>query len=542
MKFVKEYNEIGRSYIHIDLEGLAMPKFGFDIEPLLNFTVDTYDVLRAKQPEAKWDMVFKVPEAFLKTLTDEELQQVASTYIYCHYLILQEINKVKPIPETNRVLADQIKNINAEIFMKLEDALSDCIAKLDQSIDLVPKLISYTAQNVPIQQFEGVGERPQDSSEMTFYRNDVVQLTALAIVSKMFAPITGIFIKKFMGLGIDNQYKDIHCAVMFKKLISNRFPELSEKLVRYITRIIKPFTKQQKNPTNLYNAFTADVTQQYIYATMLARKLITVDLYKENANLITFLNACAKETASSQIGGSVNRPAVSYRTAIKDMPSTSGEDGNGSVLEQESSTSDKTADYDSIIQFTVADIRKNFTHEFDLDEEIVQAAEMYYLNTTPPVTISSNNSYLLSIMFGSRLCGAKTIEMLSSKDLALLIPLMQLYFIKHGLFDLVHVVSAINTGGHKATLSGAETQLSAGWCNNYAFANCAKRFPYVVNGMTWCTGLKKMVDDITTISHVYHTAPAIWDILHQENVNGKDYIPAVTLSESICNFILQQNS
>ena len=540
MKFVKSLNEVGRSYIHIDLEGLELPKFNFDAKPLLDFTVGTYEVLKANKSEEEWNRVFKIPEEFLKTLTDDERQQVAATYIYCHWIILQAMDKIRPTPENNRALAQQIDLLNAEVFTKLEDELSDAIANLDIAIDLIPKLVSFTNRNVPIQQFEGVGERPQDSADMTFYRNDVVQLTALAIASKMFSPITGIFMVKFRACGIDNLFKEIHCAVVYKKIIANRFQELSDKLIHYIGRVIKPHIKEPK-PTNLYNAFTPDVLQQHIYAQMLTRKLVIVDLYKENTNLVTFLNASAKETASSQQGGG-SKTSIAYRKDIKELSSSAGEDGNGSVLEQESSTSDKTADFDIIVKFVVDDIRKNFASDYELDEDALAAAEAYYLNTTPPMTLNTNNSYLLSIMFGSKLCGAKTVEMLCSQDLCLLVSLMQLYFIKHHLYDLVHVVSAVNTGGRKTALSGQETQLAASWSINYAYANCDKRFPYEINGMTWSTSLQRMITDVTNVVHVYHTAPAIWKLLQQENLNGKEYIAPVTLSESVCNCILQQNS
>jgi hypothetical protein len=540
MKFVKALNEVGRSYIHIDLEGLELPQFNFDAKPLLDFAVGTYEVLKANKSEEEWNRVFKIPEEFLKTLTPEEQQQIAAAYIYCHWIILQSIEKIRPVPENNRALAQQIDLLNAEVFTKLEDELSDVIANLDITIDLIPKLVSFTNRNVPIQQFEGVGERPQDSADMTFYRNDVVQLTALAIASKMFSPITGIFMVKFRSCGIDNLFKEIHCAVIYKKLIANRFQELSDKLIHYIGRVIKPHIKEP-NPTNLYNGFTPDVLQQHIYAQMLTRKLVIVDLYKENTNLVTFLNASAKETASSQQGGG-NKTSIAYRKDIKELSSSAGEDGNGSVLEQESSTSDKTADFDIIVKFVVNDIRKNFASDYELDDDVISAAEAYYLNTVPPMTLNTNNSYLLSIMFGNQLCGAKTVEMLCSQDLCLLIPTMQMYFIKHHLYDLVHVVSAVNTGGPKTALSGAEKQLAASWSINYAYANCDKRFPYEINGMTWSTSLNRMINDVINTVHVYHTAPAIWQLLGQENMNGKEYIAPVTLSESVCNFILQQNS
>ena len=40
--------------------------------------------------------------------------------------------------------------------------------------------------------------------------------------------------------------------------------------------------------------------------------------------------------------------------------------------------------------------------------------------------------------------------------------------------------------------------------------------------------------------YVYNTAPIIWEMLGQPNINGQMYTAPVTLSESICNFIWQR--
>lgn len=540
MKFRKEIDDTGRSFIRIDLEGLELPKFNFDINGLLDFSVDTYEVLKASKDMEKWGDVFKIPEQFLATLTDDELRQIAAVYIYAHWLILTRMAEQRPIPDDNAVMASQIRMLNAEIFRKLENELSELIANLDSAIDLYPKLLDYTIREVPVQQSEHVGERPQDSSDMTFYRNDVIELTALAILSKLFAPVIGIFIKQFMQLGIDNLYKEIHAVTMFKQIVANRCQHLADKFDYFVSRIIKPLLKDPR-PTNLYNGFTQDVIRQYIYATVLTRKFVTVNLFREQTNLIIYLTTCAKETANSQFGGGKNRPSIELRRDIEEFSSTISEDGNGSVLEQESSTSDKTADFETIIEFVVEDIRKNFADEYDLNSEIIAAAEAYYTSSNH-LQLSNCNSFLLSTMFGNRLCGAKTIEMLKLTDLAVLIPILQMYFIKHGFYDLVHLVSLVNTGAFKTQLSGEETRLSAAWRNNYAYVNCDSRYPFEVNGITWSTGLQKIVEDVTTMKFAFNTAPVIWEAMKQENVNGTIYNPPFSLSESICNFILQMDT
>lgn len=539
MKFRKELDPVTqKSYIHIDLEGLKVPNLSDDMLGLLDFSVDTYVSLKTNKGMEFWNDVFGIPEAFLATLSEEHLQQIASMYVICHYEILQHMDRIKEIPENDRDTAVLVKTSNALVFKELENRLSELVASLDNRIDLFPKLLSYTTFNVPIQQFEHAGERPQDSSEMTFYRNDVIVLTALALLSKLLTPITGIFIKKFMKLGIDNQYKEIHAVTIFRDIIANRCQPLADKLSNFIANVIKPNIKNPK-PTNVFNGFTAEVTNQYIYATMLTRKFVTVNLFRDKTNLVTFLTTCAKETASSQSTGGPNKPSIELRREISELSSSFSEDGNVSVLEQESSTSSKPADFPVIIEAVVNNLKNNFCVEHELDDTIVSAAEAYYLSSGY-LTLTSANSYLLSIMFGNRLCGARTVEMLKSTDLARLIAMMQLYFVVHGMTDLVPLVSLINSGAVKVTKSQADLQLAANWCNSFAYVNCEERFQCNLNGITWSSGLKNIVEDVTGFEFRHNTAPAILEVMGSTVQNGTLYDPPATLSESICNFILHQ--
>ena len=113
--------------------------------------------------------------------------------------------------------------------------------------------------------------------------------------------------------------------------------------------------------------------------------------------------------------------------------------------------------------------------------------------------------------------------------------------IRIGLTDLVHVLSLVNTGEPRTKgLTGEETQLQATWRNSYAFGNCNEKFPYVVNGLQWWTSLEKLLKSIIMTKYVYNTAPIIWEMLGQPNINGQMYTAPVTLSESICNFIWQR--
>lgn len=547
MKFVRDMNDAGKTIIRIDMEGLTLP--AENARSYLEFVSDTYNNLRATRPniDETWDHVFKVPNEFLKTINDNDAIQIASTFAYCHYLIESEMAKQQPLPENNPVRKQEINNMNASILLKLENSLSAAILQLDQTIHLLDKILDYVETCISVDEFKDVGTRAQDSEEKTFRRPDLVKLTALAVLSKLFTPVIGTFIQKFKAYGISTQYKEMHAVTMFRDILSaannEKMSKLVDKVEFYIAGLIESRLKDAK-PTVLHNGFTEDTISHYVYAQIVTRRLVCVNLFREESNnLVTYLATCAKESATSGFSSGGNKSSVDFRKSVDELSAESsegGDDGNSSVMEQESSISAKTADFETIIEFAVMDLKNRFCPENDLDMNIVGSSETYY-KTSSHILLDINNSYLLSVMFGHQLCGAKSVEMLKSADLATLVAILQVHLIQIGLPDLVHVLSLINTGEPRVKgMTGEEIQLLATWRNSYAFGNCNEKFPYIVNGLQWWTSLEKLLKSLTSVKYVYNTAPAIWELLGQPNLNGQMYTTPSTLAESICHFIWQR--
>lgn len=116
---------------------------------------------------------------------------------------------------------------------------------------------------------------------------------------------------------------------------------------------------------------------------------------------------------------------------------------------------------------------------------------------------------------------------------------MQMYFITYGYYDLVHLVSLVNTGGIKASLTGSESKLKSAYMNNKAFRVCSERFKFEINNVTWCTSLANIIKTITTYRYQINTAFSIWTLLDHEPLNGYEYVAPDTLGESICRLILK---
>lgn len=519
MRFLKRMDSIGKAYVYLDLEGLKIPGIVFDPEPLLSFRIETYAVLKANASEFNWEVVFSTTHQFLKTLNEEEKQKFASMIILMHYEIMQKMNTEQ--------------DLDGKVMTQLETTLSQLLSQFDQDINLMNRLIEFTDASIPIQSFAGVGERAQDTVEMTFFRDDVVRLTAVVLLCKLMTPIFGIFIESCKKR-MDNAYKEIHCVAILKDILANRCRPLTEKLSFFITKIIKPMLNRVKL-THVYNGYTFSVITQQIYAAMLTRRFIAVDLFKPNGNLITYVTSCARAAAQTQFSSTGFKTAVAE--IIPPREQASEEDGNVSNLEAESRSSSKTADFNVIIEAAVRQLKDRFVAENDLDREAIEAAEWYY--SMNHITLTPCNSYLLGILFDSYLCGAKSVEMLDGKSLNSLIPIMQAYFIQQGYVDLVHAVSVTPTGQLKAFLTGNDTQLKTTWNNSFEYRNCDLKFPYSVNDIRWDTGLKKIVDNLTSEIMLYNTAPSLLEKLQEESKNGEQFVTPDGLSRSICAFISQ---
>lgn len=518
MKFVKmKDGTLGKSYIFLDLEGLKINS-SVDITPLLSFRTDTYSVLKASADQAKWDTVFGIPTHFLSLQTDEIKIMYASLLARMHYEILSHLNTENEIEGSK--------------MLQLENNLSIMLEEFDRQTDLYPKLVKYTEEYIKLQSFAGVGERAQDSAEMTFYTNDVIRLTAVTILCKMLAPIFGVFIESCKKK-MDNAYKEIHCLTILKNFIANRCQELIDKLQNFVARIAKPMLNRIKL-THVWNGYTFSVIISQIFASILTRRTIVVDLNKPDGNIMTYVTSCTRAAAHTQYS------STGFKTAVVEIvtPDDSAtDDGNVSTMEAESRQSSKTADFELIIELAIAKLEQSFVTEHELDPNLIKAMRDYYTYNHIPVT--PMNHFLMSLLFGPALCGAKSIELLDTKNFNYLIPLMQLFFMQQGYYELVHLVSLLPSSQYKSQPAGSEMLLRSTWNSSFEYKNCAEKFPYIVNDISWDTALKGIIDTVTSNSFKFNTAPVIWDMMNQSNHNTELYIASSDLSKMICSFIAQ---
>lgn len=540
MKFIKDAAS-DTACVYLDLEDTKLPNLKADIEPLLHFNITTYNNLKISGTDEDFDKTFKYPNMFLATLTEEQKVLFASNIIVMHNEILCTINS-NVINLDDHAAASR----NNAIMYQLEGKLAEMISKLDEpdQLDLFNRLYEFSNEHISLVEKDGMGERPQDSAEKTFWLSEQRIIVTWFLICKLFTVIIGTFIERCKSIEMDANWIARHGVAIFKYILckddgrvamyNKMYSIVSNTIVKAIAAI-KDYEKKQAS--YLFNGDTPDTVIDRTMAEIFTRKAITTDLSKIDTNIAALIHKAAQKLAQHCNKSTDDNAYVCFRAAPNENAYADNEEGNDSILEIESANTTCTADINAILSFAVNDIVKRYTQLHEFDQVILKQTIAYYTEINH-ISLTPINSYLLCILFGNDLMGSKSIELLTSKDLAALTAVMQMYFITYEYYDLVHLVSLVNTGGIKASLTGSESKLKSAYMNNKAFRVCADRFKFEINGVTWCTSLANIIKTITTYRYQINTAFSIWGLLEREPLNGYEYAAPDTLGESICRLIL----
>ena len=524
MRFVRKVVEgTQKSFIYLDIGNMTLPGSGHlskeNIDRLLTFPADTFKLLKQQPVAVQWDVVFGTVHKFLDTLTETEQQKFVILLLVMHQNILQVLG-AENTPDTEVVT--------------LETKLSKLLAQFERETKLMPRLVDFAQENIPLQSFSGAGERPQDSPEMTFHRPDVIRLTAVALLCKMMTPIFGVFIYQYKNQ-IESSHKEMHCVAILKDTLYTSCYDIMEKVNNFISRIIKSAASEIAI-THIYNGYTLSTIISTIYSQILTKRLIGVDFYKTSTNLVTYITSCARYAINSQFRANAFKNAVKEIRVSKDYGADYDE-GNVSSLEVESVSSVKPADYLILIKAAARELLRSFPAEHELNLDLIKKAQEFYeLNH---VSLTPANEYLLGIVFGGELCGAKSIACLDGYTLAQLVPLMQAYLYQQGYYSLIPLVSLQQTGMTKSIPPGEDVMLKSMWSSSYEYKNCDSSYTYCVNALRWDTGLKALVDNITSELYKINLAPVFTKLLGWENLNGEAYVGSEKIPKEICALIKQ---
>lgn len=476
-----------------------------------------FEPMKQLSRKVSWHAIFDPVNGFL-SVSDLELQiAYAKIILSMRYIItanLQEDTTALPSSDTLNGTTKRLSEL--------------VIAFADQT-HVTDKLVNYTA-TLPLQINPKAGERPQDNVKKTFFRKDYEQLLALAILCKMLAPIFNLFFEVCKNR-IDPEVVDFHCASIIRPMICKYWSDLENKIFELISDSITRIMENSscKVLSNVNGGVTAVTTIQSVYSRILSKRFVVLDT--SSGSIVTYLSSTAAYHADSITKANTKNKSV--KEFLPPSDSGDGDAGNKSNLEVQSRPTIMTADTPIIVKAAMKDLDR-FIVNYELDADAIKASSAFYMDN--PVPFNDINTYLITNVLGSYLCGARTVEYLSASDLAEIVPILQCYLIKSGLFDLAHLVSS-QIGGAKNQQSLAEHRLLVGWDGAPMYSKCAKIFNCSVGDISWNTQLFNIVVDITQNKYVYNTAPYIWQMMGSEIANGYVIETKETIIEDICSVL-----
>lgn len=544
MQFVRRDNEFGLSCIYLDMEGVELgirdvPKIGHyslneeefqklseTSEPFKMFRVDTYNVLKPTNSSFNWNCVFGPVNHFLKSLNADECRIIAETLISVHHDIISEMqygtNLSSNLIEITRNLAQQLDGMEREINLcaRLEAYVSD-------------------PQNMDIPLFENAGKRAQDKEDMTFHRPEVVLLTAITMLNKLLCPVLGVFIEHCKKQ-LDNSLKELHCVNMIMPILYRNYPELVPKLKWYIRCIIKPNVKNTVE--YVANGFTLELESQKSFANILVRKLVSVNLFKEGGNLMTYITASIKESTRTPTFMSVTRNAIKeMENPTESSSSPTSEEGNTSALEYGSRCSDHTVDFPVLTGLAARSLIQNTINEEEINPDLFEECLAYYRMNL--ITITPINLYLLATTYGYSLGGAKSIWALNMKEIVELITIFQFQCLKRGYHALIPAVSLgevthLGLPAIKVIQTQYDSQLKTAWNASFEYRNCKAKFSTMIGTLEWDTVIKEMVEFLISSNKSVNLPFYFLEQLKIEHLNQKEYRYPEFIIKSICGYTL----
>lgn len=535
MKFVQHQIESGKLLVYLDPEELQLPipevikdlngniikldtdelkrnYFEKTYEPLLLFNAETYDTLK-KHEFSSWQVVFGSVNKFLESVDDNVKFEICMTFMKMH---------------------NHLNEMTSENILQIIQKLGSMLDELDSITNLCAKLEIFVNSDLPIPNLEDVGGRPQDTEEMTFRRPHVLQLTTIALLCKLLSPIFGQFFWQYKkNTNVDNNIKEIHCATILTPLFDRVYKPLILKLNYFVNNILIQQYKQKDDIVSVYSGNTIESQALNGVSGIYTRKFITVDLYKTDGNLMTYITTCLKNSVDTQYRTASSKNSIKERDV--NLKETASDEGNASRLENESFSSSKTADVPIIVEWEIEKAVVKWRQKFNFDDDIYEQANAYYLNNVPPMTPMSN--YLLCTYFGNVLGGALGIGMISALSFSQLAINLQYVLIKQGFNSLAHALMIVPLGRVKAQLTSIDNKVRMTWSNTYSYRNFKERFPFGVGDKECDVKLREIVDHLTMKVYMFNTAPVFWDLMGEENRNGSEYQCTPDIMERLCDFI-----
>lgn len=501
LRFVEHENfYTGTPLIKMEYDGFKLD-LAEQYPALTEYNVKSYYIfLKNRDTSVAYDII----NAFLKTMTVEEHEEIANAIVLMKGLMMEELE----------IDAD-MKKVD-----EITDTCGDVIDELEKNINFCDRALEWIYGGaIPIADMSNAGSGPHHSVDMTFKRDEAAVIMSILILGKLLTVIFGEFILRFGHL-INPQFIESVAYSMYTPLYRRKFPDLIQKVEFYINSLV--VNKTKSDPGVHYQGFTPEMTTRKILADFFVKKAGSINLNRPDGNVIKYLASCTKSFIDSQQKNSNNKQIVKTFLDPKSDGDAIGssEETNSSRMEIESTASRKPMFGPPVSRFAAKWMINHVLTTEGIDRDMYEESYLFYKNN--PVTISPITQFLLATYFGPDIGGGASIYNLDAPLALQLAALLQILAAKTGATEMAHVLTMKISSEDRIGQSSDFTFANA-WRASPEYAACRKRVSNGFGEINWDVQLRKIVDTLTSKTFIYHTSPVVWEIIGQENGNGTSF-------------------
>ena len=383
------------------------------------FDIKTY--ARLRNNFASWERIQPAND-FLATLDRDEYSYLVKLFIRAKRDLMQ--------------IRDRQTAMNAVL------AIDEKVAKTFGKLNLSERLHQHVTEDkrITMPDFTGVGSRPQDTEEKTFYEHEYHLINTIIVISKILFPIFGEIINKIQH--VEDTYSGVKEIVAFgivNTLMTRDFPEITRKLLNYISKMVD--TVLADDPMLTYHGITETSLTYDKLAKMIVKNFVNHDLYQDGGNVMRYLAVTIKRAISAETSGSNNR--MTYKSRI--LPEQGGDDGrNISLLENAVSTANEPVEIPILIKIAVDRFITNYVAHNNININFFEKAVAFYKVTSlPPTPI---NELVVAMFVANRIGAAYCVKYMNMDMMVKIIVIVQMYAMQMGYNAVIPLLSLIPSG------------------------------------------------------------------------------------------------
>lgn len=429
--------------------------------------------------------------------------------------------------------ADQLNVVCKEIGQQVE--------VLNKRIGLFKKCRVFAEKKLPLKIDMNAGARPQDTKDMTYYYDDTILLAAAIIYSKLLIGIFGMVSETCKSYGIKQLNRDTLNNLIVQPLYMGEGKPVTDKMKANTKTIIKQMfggtsSKAEKRRYVLYgHGITESLLWTYVEAALPTRLLVNINLYSNGINIVGVMHERVHQYVDAVL-----------KTAEKNMviertdTSNTTDDQQRSRIELDSIISKTQLDTLVLVDYIANSVVNKFLSRHVKADKKVFMECRDHLNAQP-VPYGPRNKLIVEALFGKYIGGASSCSYIKHGTMIKILAAIQLMLAEMGYRQLVYGLTAITSNTLKTEEQQTDYKIMSYYLKSEykEFTKLLETLPnkeFMLAEFTRRTSaiMSSIVEEYT----LYNIPQPVWDILGEENKNGKviEYTP--DYSSEMCKVLI----